>query len=76
MYDIIWTIIGIWFLWKIIDAFRTSPAAGRSKTYRSPNTEQYTSNTSYNANTGPSQQTKKGELRSDAGEYVDYEEVK
>jgi hypothetical protein len=76
MYDIIWTIIGIWFLWKIIDAFRAVPSGGRSKTYRSPNTEQYTSNTSYNGNTASTEQTKKGELKSDAGEYIDYEEVK
>ncbi|HRD40812.1 MAG TPA: DUF4834 family protein [Bacteroidia bacterium] len=73
MRDLIWTIIAIWVVWKLIDAFRS---------YSAKSTQGSTANnnrTSYNYNTTNQQQNhspKKGELKPDAGEYVDYEEVK
>ena len=71
MRDILWTIIGIWVLWRIIDAFRSFS----SKTKVSQNSG---SNQNYNQNQSNTHnsQPKKGELKSDAGEYIDYEEIK
>jgi hypothetical protein len=72
MRDIIWTIIGIWILWKLIDAFRSfssKKTVGNQHTYRDQN-QNSTHDTSQKS------QQKKGELKPDAGEYVDYEEVK
>jgi hypothetical protein len=75
MRDIIWTIIAIWFLWRIIEAFRSySPSRkpNSQSNYSNGNTSAHT-NTTHSASDS---RTKKGELRSDAGEYVDYEDVK
>lgn len=72
MRDIIWTIITIWVVWKIIDAFR-----GFSKT-RQSHTRVYNNPVNSN-NAGQSIDKiseKKGNLKPDAGEYVDYEEIK
>jgi hypothetical protein len=72
MRDIIWTIIGIWILWKIIEAFRSFSSkkpAGNQYTHH----DQTQNNTQ---DTSQKPQQKKGELKPDAGEYVDYEEIK
>jgi hypothetical protein len=71
MRDIIWTIIGIWILWKLIDAFRSFSSkkpSGNRHTYQ----DQNQNNTQDNSQ----KPQKKGELKPDAGEYVDYEEIK
>ena len=72
MRDIIWTIIIVWVVWKIYDAFKS---VSKSKTQA----QTFNGNQSYR---------KEGEVRIDKnvdlkshfnpndGEYVDYEEVK
>lgn len=75
MRDIIWTIIAIWFLWRIIDAFRSIPSAGRSRANTNTNNDYTSANNSHGTHSS-AQANKKGELKPDAGEYVDYEEVK
>jgi hypothetical protein len=69
MRDIIWTIIIIWVVVRIINAFRSysSPSAKNSAQDQRHNTDQSTSNHT---------PAKKGELKPGAGEYVDYEEIK
>ncbi len=73
MRDIIWTIIVIWVVWKLIDAFRTI-SASKNTSGSSVNNNNY--NQDYNTSNSSGSKPKKGELKSDAGEYVDYEEVK
>jgi hypothetical protein len=75
MRDLIWTIIGIWFLWRIIEAFR-SYSPSRKSTAQSSSNRTYTSASTNHTENTSDQPSKKGELRSDAGEYVDFEEVK
>ena len=73
MRDIIWTVIIIWVILKIIGAFRSVNSASR-KVHQNPgHSQDYTQNTDQ---THTSTQPKKGGLKSDAGEYVDYEEIK
>ncbi len=72
MRDIIWTIIIIWAIWKIMDALRFFSTASK-KTSGPENVRSYTQNDPQNtSNPTP----KKGELKADAGEYVDFEEIK
>ena len=70
MRDIIWTIIGVWVLWRVISAFSTLSSASR----KAQNTNTSDQNSTQNNNQNP--QPKKGELKPGAGEYVDYEDVK
>ena len=72
MRDIIWTIIIIWAVWKIMDALKFFKSASKTAS-TNQNTASYTQDPTQNdTNTS----SKKGELKADAGEYVDYEEVK
>lgn len=73
MRDIIWTVIIIWVIWRIIETFRTVSNTSRKAQQNSGPAQNY--NQTHNQNSH-SAQTKKGELKSDAGEYVDYEEIK
>lgn len=73
MRDLIWTIIGIWVVWKIIDAFRSLSASRNNQNYTQRDSQTYSSTAENNTGTSP---PKKGELKPDAGEYVDYEEIK
>jgi hypothetical protein len=74
MRDIIWTIIGIWILWKIIDAFRSYSSSKSSAGHRYNQRQDHYQDTTQETSQKPPQ--KKGELKPDAGEYVDYEEIK
>ena len=73
MRDIIWTVIIIWVVVKIIGAFRSVSSASKKAQQNSGHSQDYTQNTDQ---THTSAQPKKGELKSDAGEYIDYEEIK
>jgi hypothetical protein len=73
MRDIIWTVIIIWLIWRIIEAFRTVSATARKAQQTDQHSDNYSQNNTY---TNPNTQPKKGELKSDAGEYIDYEEIK
>ncbi|HWY13489.1 MAG TPA: hypothetical protein VN026_19325 [Bacteroidia bacterium] len=70
MRDLIWTIIGVWVIWRIISAFSNFSSAARKA--QNINTNNQNSTQYKNQNRQP----KKGELKPDAGEYVDYEDVK
>ncbi len=70
MRDIIWTIIILWVVWRVVDAFKKINSS--AKKVRSGSTNQQNFNSESNFQSSP----KKGELKPDAGEYVDYEEVK
>lgn len=73
MRDIIWTVIIIWVIWRIIEAFRTVSSSSGRVQGQEGNQQTYQNDTYQNkANNQP----KKGELKSDAGECVDYEEIK
>ncbi len=75
MRDIIWTVILVWVVWKIVDAFKNVSKMQAQRVNPNQN-NQY-------------QQRKEGEVKIDSdksahkphfkpgdGEYVDYEEVK
>lgn len=87
MRDIIWTVILVWLVWKIYDAFK---GISKMQTQRVNNqqTRQGATNNSYYT-TNQQSQRKEGEVKLDStqgthkshfkpgdGEYVDYEEIK
>ncbi len=82
MKDIIWTVIILWIVWKIYDAFKSV-----TKPKTQTNSNSYYSN--QNSNHQSYQTKKEGEVKVDInstkqkahfkpddGEYVDYEEIK
>jgi len=71
--DLIWTIIGLWILWRLIDAFRSISSSSKRKSSEQSYNDQY-QNQQQTTYQKPPQ--KKGELKPGAGEYVDYEEIK
>jgi hypothetical protein len=70
MRDIIWTVIVLWVVWKVVDAFRNFSAS------RIPPQGSTTHNQNHKSETNFEPAAKKPELKPDAGEYIDYEEVK
>jgi len=77
--DFIWTVIILWVVWKIYDAFILVTKANRKQTFHSQN------NQSYQA---PYNNKREGEVKVDEmgekqkthfkpsdGEYVDYEDI-
>jgi hypothetical protein len=73
MRDIIWTIIIIWVLWRVLDLFKGLTQAKASQTNVNQN-QNYRNDTTSSDNHQDS--PKKGHLKPDAGEYVDFEETK
>lgn len=72
MRDIIWTVILIWVVWKVYDAFKN---VSRNKT------QTHHQNNNYNRREGEvkidnSGSKTKTHFKSDDGEFIDYEEVK
>jgi len=69
MRDIVWTVIVVWLVWKIYNAFALKPKAQQSN-----------SNTTYQRKEGEVKIDKnvkqKPHFNSNDGEYVDYEEIK
>ena len=72
MRDIIWTIIIVWAIWKIMDALKFFSSASK-KASDTGNVRNYNQTSNQNTEATP---PKKGELKADAGEYVDFEEIK
>jgi hypothetical protein len=70
MRDIIWTIIGVWFVYKIYTEV-ISPLLNRQRASTQTN---YHQNTTAN-NSADKKDTKKQNLDG-LGDYVDYEEIK
>lgn len=86
MRDIIWTVIVVWIVWKIYDAFNTL-SRPRTRAYNPSGSQQQQQ--SYQQKTYQQQARREGEVRienkgeprtshfkPDDGEYVDYEEIK
>lgn len=84
MRDIIWTIILVWLVWRILDAFK---GISKMQTQRSNHQQTNYNNQSYQQ--APNNHRREGEVRVDSsepahkphfkpgdGEYVDYEEIK
>jgi len=82
--DIIWTVILVWLVWKIYDAFK---GISKMQTQRVNNQQNRQGNTSYYTN--QQSQRKEGEVKLEStqsahkphfkpgdGEYVDYEEIR
>ena len=76
MRDIIWTVIVLWIIWKIYDAFKTMPK---------PKTQQQGFNTQNQTNGSRKEgdvkienfeKKNKAHFKESDGEYVDYEEIK
>lgn len=80
MRDVIWTIIVIWIVWKLYDAFTSfNRAKARSTINPYGQAQQHTYQQSSQRD-GEVKIDNKGESKShfkpDDGEYVDYEEIK
>ncbi len=85
MRDIIWTVILVWLVWRIYDAFK-----GVSKMQaQRVNNHQNQQGTKHHSYTNQQSRRKEGEVKLDStqsahkphfkpgdGEYVDYEEIK
>ena len=67
MRDIIWTIIILWVVWRVVDAFRSFNSAAKKTQSSTSNYQNQTEESNFQS------APKKGELKPDAGEYVDYE---
>lgn len=76
MRDFIWTIIVLWIIWKIYDAFKTIT---KTKTQQQGfNNQQKNYNQQHEGEVKIENQPhyKKSHFKDDDGEYVDYEEIK
>lgn len=73
MRDIIWTIIVIWLVWKLYDAFKSvkQRSQGINNNYQT-NNQRKEGEVRIERNAGSS----KTHYNADDAEYVDYEEVK
>jgi hypothetical protein len=75
MRDLIWTIIVIWFVYKLVEVFKSFSA--KKQKFNSANPQHSTGKTT--VHTANSDDTIKDALRKHVnkeGEYVDFEEVK
>lgn len=75
MRDIIWTIIVVWLVWRLIDAFKGFSQRTSNVNTNNNNNRHYDRSTQEQQN-HTAAASKKGHLKPDAGEYVDYEETK
>ena len=75
MRDIIWTIIAVWVIWRVIDAFKMYSQKTQKVNTNTTDSKYTNPNQGDNASTY-NEPSKKGHLKADAGEYVDYEETK
>jgi len=75
MRDIIWTLIVVWFIYKIVDVFRSSTAKHTAN--NNPHSTHET-NTNFHNNPKPEQDIKNAVKKhlNNEGEYIDFEEVK
>ncbi len=74
MRDVFYTILVVWIVWRIINAFSSSKTKAQNTTSNSaqyPNKKEGETTVDFMPQT--SNATK---LKDDAGEYVDYEEIK
>jgi bacillopeptidase F (M6 metalloprotease family) len=75
--DVIWTVIILWVVWKVYDAFKNvSKARTQTQSYGDHSSR----NNAYNQKEGEVKvdmsSKPKTHFKPDDGEYVDYEEIK
>jgi len=71
--DIIWTIILVWLVWKVIDAFK---GVSKARTQNSNQQNTYTQRKEGEVKIDFSGNQTKSHFKPTDGEFVDYEEVK
>lgn len=76
MRDFIWTIIVLWIIWKIYDAFKTISKAKTQQQSFNNQQQNYNQQTEGEIKIENQQQYKKSHFKDDDGEYVEYEEIK
>lgn len=74
MRDVIWTIIVIWFVYKLVEVFRSFSA--KKQEYNAANTQANTKNSYSTANSDENIKDAVRKHLNKEGEYVDFEEVK
>lgn len=77
MRDIIWTIIGIWVIYKLYEAFKhVSGKRTQTQSYQSHTHTNYEKQREGDVKVNYAQTKHKPHIKPEHGEYVDYEEVK
>lgn len=79
MRDIIWTVIILWVVWKIYDAFKLVSKATQKQSFNSQNNQTYQASAN-DKKEGEVKVNKMGEkqkthFKPGDGEYVDYEDI-
>lgn len=80
MRDFIWTVIILWVVWKIYDAFILVTKSNHKQPFNSQNNQSYQAPPSNNKKEGEVKVDKisekqKPHFKSSDGEYVDYEDI-
>jgi hypothetical protein len=76
MRDLIWTVIVVWFVYKLIDIFR---GASAKKSFSGSNHQSFEQTNTTHTHTTHSKEDIKSAVQkhiNNEGEYVDFEEVK
>lgn len=75
--DLIWTIIILWLIWKMVEAFRslTKTSGQQNSPINRIIKNTYTTQNDGKINISTTDKTSKPLVKPDQGEYVDYEEV-
>ena len=77
MRDIIWTIIIVWLIWKVVDAFKSlsKTKTTTQRVYTNQHHNSYTSRKEGEVKINTTDTKSKPHFKSGHGEYVDYEEI-
>lgn len=77
MRDIVWTIIGIWIVWKIFHAFKTMGTPHKNNAYKEQDSrDTYNRKKEGEITVNHVNDKRKSGIDSKNTEYVDYEEIK
>ena len=77
MRDIVWTIIGIWILWKILNAFKTMGTAHKNSAYKQQDSgDTFSRKKEGEITVNHVNDQSKSPIDPKNTEYVDYEEIK
>ena len=76
MRDIIWTIIVLWIIWKIYDAFKTMSKPKTQQQGFNNSQQNYNQCKEGEVKIENFEQKNKSHFKESDGEYVDYEEIK
>ena len=79
MRDLIWTVIILWVVWKIYDAFKFVVKPSQKQTVNSQKSQSYQNSSNYKkegeVKVEKMREKQKTHFKSGDGEYVDYEEI-